>query len=262
MLSMKIRHLEFTAMMVRATLPVSKTRPRVIPLVSCTRHLATWVNYHPLKDNPEAVLWSNMKRDGSRPLTDQTAGAILRRIAHSAGITKRVYPHLFRACSITHKQLACWPEQAIKAFHGLSKDSKVMKHYSHLSYGNLEQIQRKMNGLPVEDSADLNGGIKCPACGKKNPLYAETCACGLPTEMKFVPGVRVSTESEIEARLEKKVQEFMESRLVYDRLMERFMNLLLEKARQSPELLKAIGQVGSTLQKQQVQAKATAEYHN
>jgi site-specific recombinase XerD len=262
MLSMKMRHLEFTSTMVKATLPISKTRPRIIPLVSCTRHLSNWVNYHPLKDNSDAVLWSNMKHDGSKPLASQTVGSILRRIAHNAGIDKRIYPHLFRACSITHKQLAGWPEQAIKAFHGLSKDSKVMKHYSHLSYGNLEQIQRKMNGLPVEDSADMNGGIKCPACGKKNPLYVETCDCGLPTEMKFVPDGRVSTESEIEARLEKKVQEFMESRQVYDKLMERFMNALLERARQSPELLRVIGQVGSTLQKQQVQAGATAEYQN
>ncbi|RKY12784.1 MAG: hypothetical protein DRP65_00245 [Planctomycetota bacterium] len=262
MLSMNIRHLEFTSTVVKATLPVSKTRPRVIPLVSCKRHLASWVNYHPLKDDPNAPLWSNLKRDGSVPLYAQTVGKILKVTAVNAGINKRVYPHLFRACSITHKQAAGWPEQAIKVFHGLSKDSKVMKHYSHLSYNNLEQIQKKMNGLPTENAAELNRSVKCPGCGKHNPLYVETCTCGLPTEMKVFPDRQVSLESEIEAKVEKKVQEFIESRQVYDRMMERFMNALLEKSKQTPELLKAIGEIRVGLQEKRTVIEASVGSHN
>jgi len=250
LLSMKIKHLEFTLTVVKATLPVSKTQPRVIPLVSCKGHLSTWINYHPLKDDPEASLWSNLKRRGNESLMGQTVGEILKAIALDAGITKRIYPHLFRACSITHKQAAGWPEQAIKMFHGLSKDSKVMKHYSHLSYNNLEEIQRKMNGLPVGEVSELNRGIKCQNCGKMNPLFVEVCDCGLPTEIKVVTGGQRSLESEIEARLQKKVEEFIESRLGYDRFMERFMSSLLEKSKHSPELLKAIGEINVDLQRQ------------
>lgn len=124
MLSMKIRHLEFTSTVVKATLPASKTKPRAIPLVSCKRHLATLLNYHPLKDNPDAPLWSNLKRRGNNPLISQTVGEILKAIALDAGITKRVYPHLFRACSITHKQAAGWPEQAVKAFPDCRKTQR------------------------------------------------------------------------------------------------------------------------------------------
>lgn len=247
MLSMKIKDLEFSSAVVKATLPVSKTMPRVIPLVSCRQHLATWVNYHPLKEDSDAPLWSNLKRRGNDPLLSQTVSVILKAIAAEAGIKKRVYPHLFRACSITHKQAVGWPEQAIKAFHGLSKDSKVMKHYSHLSYNNLEQIQRKMNGLPA-DSATSGRGVKCPGCGKFNALFVEVCECGLPTEMKTAPRSREALESEIEARLEKKLEEFIESRLGYDRFMEQFMRLLLERSRRSPSLLKAVSEVRSTLQ--------------
>lgn len=137
-----------------------------------------------------------------------------------------------------------------------------MKHYSHLSYSNLEQIQRKMNGLPVEDSAGLNHGIKCPGCGKINPLFVEMCECGMPTEMKVIHRGQGSLESEIEARLKKKMEKFIESRLGYDRFMERFLNALLEKSKQSPELLKAVREIQTDLQNQQSQVHAPASCHN
>ena len=252
MLSMKIKHLDFSKNMVKATLPVSKTSPRVVPLVSCRKHIATWVNYHPSKDNQDSSLWSNLKRSGDEPLLGQTVNEILKKVAADAGITKRVYPHLFRACSITHKQSVGWPEQAVKAFHGLSKDSKVMKHYSHLSYNDLEQIQLNMNGLPTEKKVGTSQGITCPSCGKMNPLYIEMCECGLPTEIKNVTGKERVLEAEIEARLEKKMEQFINTRLKYDRFMERFVESLLVKAKQSPVLLKAVSEIRSDLQQQNV----------
>jgi len=262
MLSMKIRHLEFSKVMVKATLPVSKTKPRIIPLVSCRKHLAVWINYHPLKDEPDAPLWSNIKCDGSKPLIGQTVNDILKRIAADIGIRKRVYPHLFRACSITHKQSSGWPEQAIKSFHGLSKDSKVMKHYSHLSYNDLEQIQRNINGLPADKKVGERQGIKCPGCGKINPLYIEMCECGLPTELQVVPNRHTSLESEIEARLEKKMKRFVEKRLRYDRFMERFMKALLEKSERSPEILKTISEIKTDIQTQSSKFHASVSCRN
>ena len=247
MLSMRMKHLEFLPGIVKATLPVSKTVPRVIPLVSCLRHLATWVNYHPRKDEPDAPLWSNLKRYGGDSLKPQTVSEILKSIAVKAGINKRIYPHLFRACSITHKQAAGWPEQAIKMFHGLSKDSKVMKHYSHLSYNNLEHIQRQMNGLPAADTQELNRGVRCQSCGKTNPLCVEICECGLPTEISAVSRTPDMAESGLEARLEKKLEEFIEKRFTYDRLMEQFLKKMLEKSKLSPALSEAIREVSADL---------------
>lgn len=250
LLSMRIRHLEFTPTVVKATLPVSKTRPRVIPLVSCSRHLATWLNYHPAKDDPDAPIWADPKHGGGPALKSQTVNGILKQMAAEAGIRKRVYPHLFRACSITHKQAAGWPEQAIKAFHGLCKDSKVMKYYSHLSYANLEDVQRKMNGLPVENAAEQSNSVRCSGCGRRNPLYVETCECGLPTEMRAAPCSHGIPESEMERRLEQKMEAFIEERMTYDRMMERFLKALAEKAARSPEILKAIAEIGSASEAQ------------
>jgi hypothetical protein len=95
-----------------------------------------------------------------------------------------------------------------------------------------------------------------------NPLFVEVCDCGLPTEMTAHPGTYHALESEIEIRLEKKLNEFIESRLVYDRRMERFMNSLLEKSKQSPELLKAISEIRTGLQNQQSQARPQESCHN
>jgi hypothetical protein len=221
------------------------------------------MNYHPFKSDPDAPLWTNLRGQGRNALDSQAVNCILKRLASASGIRKRVYPHLFRACSITHKQEAGWPEQGVKLFHGLCKDSKAMKHYSHLSYGNLERIQKKMNGLPVDDAATPSQGTKCAGCGRYNPLYVETCACGLPTEMKFVPGNPVPLESGMEARLERKMREFVESRQVYDRLMERFMNALLEKATHSPDLLKVVSEIGRQLGEQGLQGPPqSASYPN
>jgi len=249
MLSMHNRHLEFTATCVKATLPVSKTQPRIIPLVACTKHLATWINYHPLKDDPDAPLWSNLKGEGRSALIPQTVCDIVKKMALEAGIRKRVYPHLFRACSMTHKHRRGWPEQAIKAFHGLSKDSDVLKHYIHLSYTDLERIQRRMHGLETKEDGELEQGIKCSGCGTENPLYVERCECGLPTEIRrgSAGAGRRSMEAEIATQVEKKVREFVKSQRGDDLLMERFMSILLEKARGSPELRRAISEVSETV---------------
>jgi len=262
MLSMKVRHLEFKSELVRATLPQSKTMARTVPLVTCKSHLANWINYHPLKDDPEAPLWSNLKGTGKQPLVGQTVSKILKSAAEDAGVSKRVYPHLFRACSITNKQVIRWPDPYVKLFHGLCKDSKVMKHYSHLSYSNLEDIQKEMNGLPVEQKPVLHSGIRCAACGRKNPLYVEICECGLPTEMRHVQGGHSDLVSEIESRVEKKINEFLDIRRAQDEIMERFMAALVDKSKQSPALLKAIGEIGIDMREKRTMFQASTGCHN
>lgn len=132
-----------------------------------------------------------------------------------------------------------------------------MRHYSHLSYNDLEQIQLNMNGLPTEEKVGTSQGIKCPSCGKMNPLYIEMCECGLPTEIKNLSGKERAIESEIEARLEKKMEQFINTRLKYDRFMERFVESLLVKAKQSPVLLKTVSEIRSDLQRQNVKIPAS-----
>jgi len=192
----------------------------------------------------------------------QTVSKILKSAAKAAGVSKRVYPHLFRACSITNKQAKRWSDPYVKFFHGLCKDSKVMKHYSHLSYSDLENIQRETNGLPVEEKPSLNSGIRCAACGRKNPLYVQICECGLPTEMRLVQGGHSDLVSEIESRVEKKINEFLDSRRAQDEIMERFMAALVDKSKQSPALLKAIGEIGIDMREKRTMFQASDGCHN
>lgn len=251
MLSMKVKHIEFFEKSIKVTLPVSKTRPRAFPLSWCKIWMDTWMNNHPLNDDPEAPLWSNLVDDGRTPLLNQTVNHILKAIASKAGIKKRVYPHLFRACSITHKQRQGFPESHIKEMHGLSKDTGVMKHYSHPSYDDLEESLMRMNGIPVEKKNDPMQGIKCPACGERNPVYKATCACGLPTQIRRIPGGQDNLEKEVSERMEKmekEMESFKESRSGYDQLMVRFLEGIVKKSDKSPELREALIEITREIQ--------------
>jgi len=74
----------------------------------------------------------------------------------------------------------------------------------------------------------VNMWHRCTGCGKENPLYVEMCECGMPTKMK-TPG-RESSQ--------------FEKRLEYDKLMEGFLNALLAKVGQSPEIAQIIREAG------------------
>jgi len=70
----------------------SKTKPRSISLIMCTKILKSWLMEHPGKDNPQALLF---------PLN---YGA-MRMVLHRAGkksLNKSVYPYLFRHSSATY----------------------------------------------------------------------------------------------------------------------------------------------------------------
>jgi hypothetical protein len=64
------------------------------------------------------------------------------------------------------------------------------------------------------------------------------------------------------ARLQKKMEEFLERRLWYDRFMECFMNTLLEKAKQSPELLKTVSEIKMDIQNQHPKNQSDGSCHN
>ena len=126
-----------------------------------------------------------------------------------------------------------------------------MKHYSHLSCSDLEDIQRTMHNLETNEKSKPNRGIKCPGCGRFNPLYIDVCECGLPTEIRSVPVSQASSrtlESAIEERLMKRLSGLIETRLAYDDLMERFMNALVEKSKRSPDLLRIVNEVRSDVE--------------
>ncbi|MHC1627343.1 MAG: tyrosine-type recombinase/integrase, partial [Candidatus Nezhaarchaeales archaeon] len=76
-----------------------KTGMRSIRLIASAPILHQWIENHPEKNNPDALVFPNEYGD---PLSNEGLNRIIRRIAKDARIKKRVHAHLFRHSRATH----------------------------------------------------------------------------------------------------------------------------------------------------------------
>ena len=69
--------------------------PRRVRIIASAPVLASWVENHPLRDDPDAPLWVNLStRNRYHVLTYEGAKAVLKRTARRVGLKKRIYSHL------------------------------------------------------------------------------------------------------------------------------------------------------------------------
>ena len=165
---------------------IGKTGSRKVRLHSSQVELGTWLNTHPLKDDPQAYLWIVLqgKDIGKRLKPDQVRlqlGKILKR----AGITKRVYPHLFRHSAIT-KIVADCNAVTMKERYGWSANSKMIDRYSHLNQDNHDKAYLKAIGVEViETETKQRTPITCKICNTLNAPDSDLCAvCAKPLTMQ------------------------------------------------------------------------------
>lgn len=92
-LPLKLKHLSFDryGVMLRVT---GMAGDRRIKLVASTLVIQCWLNEHPNKNDPEAYLWCNPKKNSH--LTYRHILRFLDRLAKKAGIKKSVNPQSFR----------------------------------------------------------------------------------------------------------------------------------------------------------------------
>ena len=182
-LTLKIRHVEpneyGSKIIVRG-----KTGMRKILLISSAPYLATWMNSHPFKDDPDAPLWIDMKR--RRNLSYSAASAILKRAAAKSGIKKKIHPHLLRHSRATElaKHLT---ESQMKAYLGWVQSSKMAGVYVHLAGRDVDDALLEMHGIKrggKKEGCKLKPR-KCPRCGTTNEVTNRFCkSCGSPLDMK------------------------------------------------------------------------------
>jgi len=80
-----------------------KTGKRLVREVLFASHIVTWLNLHPRRADPRAPLWFPLQHEEDVDhLGYRTFNQIIREAAEAAGITKRIYPHLFRHSRSTH----------------------------------------------------------------------------------------------------------------------------------------------------------------
>jgi integrase/recombinase XerD len=161
-----------------------KTGARKVRLHTSQVELAAWINTHPLKDNPEASLWVSLDGKSKRMKPDAVRiqlGKTLKR----AGITKRIFPHLFRHSEITRLVLKV-PDLAMKARHGLSANSKMLSRYSHLNQDDLDDCYLGAIGAKVPEVKEPDRSIvTCGKCQTVNAPESDLCiSCQLPLTLQ------------------------------------------------------------------------------
>lgn len=166
-----------------------KTGHRAPRIVMSDPYLTTWLNQHPLKDNPDAPLWvliGNQNRNHDM-MEYQALRATVLRLKDKAKLKKRIYPHLFRHSRVTHllmnKEIN---ESQAKVYFGWTPSSKMLSEYSHLVSSDINELILEINGIKSKEEKE--SGLKpkpCPSCNKINSKEASFCQqCGKVLDVK------------------------------------------------------------------------------
>lgn len=187
-LSLRIKHVTIDDMGGQIIVD-GKTGMRRIRLIVSVPYLTTWLDHHPLKNDPEAPLWPILAtRNRNGFLSYQSANTLIQDIAKKAGIKKKANPHIFRHSRATHLANTL-TEAQMNHYFGWIQGSKMPSTYVHLSGRDLDDAILRMNGIKKkEELKDEDFAPKeCQRCKETNPPTAKFCKrCGSPMSQQAV----------------------------------------------------------------------------
>jgi len=151
-----------------------KTGHRTPRIVMSDTYLTDWVNQHPMGKDPEAPLWVSNEKGVIKKMCYGSLRKLVNRIKEKAGITKRVYPHLFRHSRVTHLlSKGVINEAQAKVYFGWTPNSNMLADYAHLVSQDANNAILAMHGI-TEKEQKINEK-HCPRCKKINPPEAKFC---------------------------------------------------------------------------------------
>jgi integrase len=220
--NLKIKHVKFDQY--GAVLIVDgKTGMRRVRIIFSSPYLATWLENHPFRDNPEAFVWVGIGTVGRNvPLQYGAIRMHFKRIAVKAGIKKRIHPHLFRHSRSTHlaKHLT---EAQMKQYLGWVQGSSMAAIYVHLSGRDVDDALLKMHGIVTDEKKDAQmSPKKCTRCSVMNSPTTKFCSkCGMALDIKAA--------LEIEEKSSETTMDFMQAARNDPKIMD-FMKLFMQSA--------------------------------
>lgn len=158
-----------------------KTGHRTPRIVTSDSYLSTWLNMHPLKNDPNAPLWIMIgNRNKQQRMHYSAFRALILRLKDKAKIKKRIYPHLFRHTRVTHllsnKQIN---ESQAKVYFGWIPSSNMLSEYSHLVSKDVNDAMLAIHGIKTNEETKQEPKVKqCPRCQDINPkdhLFCKKC---------------------------------------------------------------------------------------
>ncbi len=200
LLSMRIKDVEFNGEP-RHVRVNGKTGMRRIPVFFSVPYISRYMELMGDK-KPDDPLWnvigswSNTKKS----LDEAALVKVLKDAGRKAGISKRIYPHLFRHSRATYYANRL-TEQQLKVFFGWTGDSKMASTYVHLSGRDMDEALQKANAVAVpERSEEPELKVReCPRCNFPNGAEVSYCGrCGSALDIAIA-----LRQKELEERVEK-----------------------------------------------------------
>lgn len=165
-----------------------KTGQRTPLIVSSAPFLTQWLNTHPFKNDQDAPLWVHYQYASTpQPVMYSTIRGMLLGYFRRVGITKRVYPHLFRHSRATYCLASgLMTEAQAKAYFGWTPNSDQLATYAHLLASDANaSILRENNLVPRKEVRDELRATKCYRCSEMNTSLSEYCTkCGAVLDLR------------------------------------------------------------------------------
>jgi len=169
-----------------------KTGTRTFIMNQFAPVLIQWLNFHPLKHDASAPLWTRSMIKKNLPLhrglEAQQVNNLLRKYCGVAGIKKPVSMHWLRHTKVTwtamNRKVAVTDKEANVMF-GWSGRSDMYKKYTHLNATHVADTFRLLDGVELSAKGRDRGKIlerrKCLGCNEYNIAGSLYCfKCGLP----------------------------------------------------------------------------------
>jgi len=166
-----------------------KTGSRRVRIISSAPSLATWLENHPLRSNPEAPLWVILgTRNNHGLMSYGSTSKLLKDLAERAGVKKAVNPHSFRHARATHLASSL-TEAQLKEMFGWVQSSDMASTYVHLSGRDVDNALLRLQGIVQEDEEKREQVLKvrgCQRCQESNDPVSKFCRrCGSPLDLKI-----------------------------------------------------------------------------
>jgi integrase len=145
-----------------------KTGQRRLRLTACVGDLQTWINTHPMKENPEAPLFITYNRYGfgRKRVHEHTVANRLKVLAELAKIKKPVHPPPIRHARLTDLAKQGFSEMELRIIAGWEAASGMPAIYVHMSGADVERKVLQKAGLCEDEEFKETTleAIRCPRC--------------------------------------------------------------------------------------------------
>ena len=188
--TLKWGHIAFHDSYATITLDSKTGVPRKVPLYTSQIILKHWQDHYPSKAAPEKYVFQTAHSKGKRGLSYDRIRDIVLHAKETAGITKKITPHIFRHTRITDLMRMEVPEQTIKMLAWGTVTTNMLRVYAHLTPTDAENNMNKHFGITKRDKAralaDITTPIQCTSCGLINPKSNNYCGeCGTGLSKKY-----------------------------------------------------------------------------